>query len=161
MSSFLRLSAFFAIIAGIILIFGGIWGIKFTYQNIEQEKIVTPEDASIPNTPVGDPFTLKSQADVIRKHALGMTGGKTYSQMPRQVESVDENGKPVLDKEGKPVMIPNKARDIWITVTALTTALHLGILTYAFSAFTILMGSISVWTGIVFLVLSKKNYQKK
>lgn len=157
----LKLSSLFAIVAGIVLIIGGIWGIGFTYQNVEREKIVTPEDASIPNAPVRDPLTLKAQADIIRTHALDMTGGLTYSQMPRQIESVDENGEKVLDEEGAPVMVPNKARDTWITVTALTTALNLGILTYAFSAFIILIGVISVWTGIVFAVLSQKSYQKK
>lgn len=161
MKFLLRLSSLFAIAAGVVLILGGIWGISFTYQNIEREKIVTPEDASIPNAPVRDPFTLKSQADIIRAHALKMTGDKTYSQMPRQIESVDENGDPILDENGEVVMVPNKARDTWITVTALTTALNLGILTYAFSAFTILMGSISVWTGFVFFVISNKGYQKR
>lgn len=157
----LRLSSFFAIIAGIVLILGGIWGISFTYQNIEREKIITPEDASIPNAAVKGPLTLKAQSDIIRVHALEITGGKTYSQMPRQIASVDENGISILDEKGAPVMVPNKARDTWITVTALTTALNLGILTYAFSSFIILIGSISVWTGFVFAVLSKKNFQKK
>lgn len=161
MQAFLRLSAFLAIVAGIILVGGGLWGISFTYQNIAREKIVTPEDASIPNKPVADPFTLKAQADIIRKHALKMTGDKTYAQMPRQVEQLDNNGKPVLNEKGEKVMVPNKARDTWITVTALTTALNLGILTYAFSAFTILMGLISVWTGLVFMALSKQSRSKK
>ena len=151
MKQLLKLSGFFAIVAGLVLIAGGAWGICFTYQNITREHIVTPDDAAIPNAPVGDPFTLKAQADIIRKHALKMTDGLTYSQMPRQIESVDE--------DGKTVMVPNTARDTWITVMTLTTALNLGILTYAFSAFTILMGAISVWTGVVFLALG--NNQKK
>lgn len=155
MKQLLKLSALFAITAGMILIIGGIWGISFTYHNIAREKIVTPEDAYIPNAPVRDPITLKAQADIIRTHALKITGGKTYSEMPRQIQAVDENGKPILDKDGKPVMAPNTTRDTWITVTALTTALNLGILTYAFSAFTLLMGLISVWTGVVFFILSK------
>jgi hypothetical protein len=156
----LKLSGLFAVLAGTILILGGLWGISFTYKNIVRENIVTPEDASIPNAAVKGPFTLKAQADIIRKHALEITEGKTYSEMPRQIESVDKDGNPVLDDEGKPVMAPNKARDTWITVTALTTALNLGILTYAFSGFTLLMGMISVWTGIVFFTLNT-NLKKR
>lgn len=160
MRMFLKLSGLFAIVAGVILVLGGLWGISFTYENIVREKIVTPEDASIPNAPVKDPLTLKAQADIIREHALKITEGKTYSEMPRLIESVDDSGEPVLDDEGKPVMIPNEARNTWITVTALTTALNLGILTYAFSAFTLLMGLISVWTGVVFIILSS-NLKKR
>jgi hypothetical protein len=76
--------------------------------------------------------------------------------MPRQIAKVDEEGDSVLDDDGKPVMIPNEARNIWITVTTLTTALHLGIITYLFSGFIILFGLVSMWTGIVFRTLSKK-----
>lgn len=160
MTGMLKLSSFLAIAAGVVLILGGIWGVSFTYQNIARENIVTPEDASIPSAPVRGPMTLKAQADIIREHALKMTDGKTYSEMPRQVESVDEAGNVILDEEGNAVMVPNKARDTWVTVTALTTALNLGILTYAFSAFTILMGAISVWTGFVFFTLSNSKKRK-
>lgn len=116
------------------MILGGTWAALFTYQNVSQENIVTPEDASIPKTPVRGPLTLKSQADVIRKHVLDTTEGKTYAQMSRQ----DEN------------------RNLWITATTLTTALHLGIITYLFSGLIILFGLISIWTGVVFSALSKK-----
>lgn len=153
----LRLSSLFAIVAGIILIIGGLWAVSFTYTTVSRENIVTPEDASIPNAKVRDPLTLKAQADIIRHHALESTGGLTYAQMARQVPKLDEGGNPVLDEEGSPVMVSNSARDIWVTATTLTTALNLGILTYAFSLFTLLMGFVSVWTGIVFFALSRKT----
>lgn len=160
MRGILKISSVFAILAGLILVLGGVWGITFTYQNVAKENIVTPEDAKIPNAKVRDPLTIKAQADIIRTHALKMTGGKTYSEMPRQIPSVDENGNAILDESGNPVMETNKARDIWVTVTSLTTALNLAILSYAFSAFTILMGVISIWTGVVFYFLSKKSSSK-
>ena len=134
MKKLLITSSVLAIGVGIILVLGGAWAALFTYQNVSQEKIVTPEDASIPNTPVRGPLTLKSQADIIREHTLKTTGGKTYAEMSRQ----DEN------------------RPMWVTATTLTTALHLGIITYLFSGLIILFGLISIWTGIVFGALSKK-----
>jgi hypothetical protein len=76
--------------------------------------------------------------------------------MPRQIPKVDDSGDPVLDKDGKPVMVPNDARNMWVTATTLITALHLAIITYLFSGLIILFGVISVWTGIVFGALSKK-----
>ena len=47
------------------------------------QKIVTPEDASIPNAVVDDPVTAKSMADIIDHHAREATGGKTYSELDR------------------------------------------------------------------------------
>lgn len=156
MKNLLRFSSVLAIIVGAILIAAGVWGIMFTYENVTREKIVTTPDASIPNKPVGDPFTLKAQADVIRKHTLETTKGKTYAEMPQKVAQVDASGSAVIGKDGKPVMISNAARNIWITATTLTTALNLGIITYVFSASVILFGLISVWTGVLFAALSKK-----
>jgi hypothetical protein len=133
MKKLLKISSWLAIGAGVFMIVGGAWAICFTYRNISQEKIVTPADASIPNTPVRGPFTLKAQADVIRHHVLETTGGLTYAEMTRE----------------------DKNRSLWVTATTLTTALNLGIITYVFSGFILLFGLISVWTGIVFHFLSK------
>ena len=156
MKKMFLVSSFLAIIAGIVLVGGGIWGITFTYKNVARENITTPDDASIPGVPVRGPFTLTAQADIIRVHTLRMTGGKTFSEMPRQIPKLDEAGKPILDEEGKSVMTANTARDIWITATTLITALNLGIFAYAFAGFSILFGLFSIWTGIIFYALSRR-----
>lgn len=156
MKKLLRISSFLAVSVGIVLVVGGVWAAAFTYQNVRQEQIVTPEDASIPNAKVAGPLTLKSQADVIRKHTLSRTDGQTYAQMPRQIPKVNEAGEVVVDASGNEVLVANTARDMWITATSLTTALHLGIITYLFSGLIILFGLISIWTGIVFKALSHK-----
>lgn len=158
MNTLLKFSSLLAIVTGVVLITGGMWAFLFTYQNVAQENITTPADASIPETPVRGPFTLKSQADIIRHHTLETTKGLTYAEMPRQIPKVDENGKEVVGPDGKPVMIANEARNMWVTATSLTTALHLGIITYLFSGLITLFGLISIWTGIVFWHLGKKHY---
>ncbi|MDP3999056.1 MAG: hypothetical protein Q8P76_00475 [bacterium] len=157
MKKLLIVSSVLAILAGVILVTGGIWGIYFTYKNVSEEKIVTPKDSAIPEQPVRGPLTLKAQADIIREHTLKMTGGKTFSEMPRQILKLDDNGNSVLDTEGNPVMVANTARDIWITATTLRTALHVGILTYVFSGMILLFGLISMWTGVVFYALSRER----
>jgi len=157
MKKLLVTSSVLAILAGIVLVAGGIWGIYFTYKNVANEKIVTPKDSAIPEKPVRGVLTLKAQADIIREHTLRMTGGKTFSEMPRQIPKLDDSGKPLLDAEGNPVMVANTARDIWITATTLITALHLGVLTYIFSGMVLLFGFISIWTGIVFYALSRER----
>lgn len=156
MKKLLLTSSVLAVVAGLILLAGGVWGISFTYSNVARENITTPDDAALPGVPVRGPLSLKAQADVMRVHTLHSTGDKTYAQMPQKVQQVDASGTPMVDAQGNPLMVANGARDIWITYTALTTALNLGIVSYAFSAFTILFGFISLWTGITFYALSKK-----
>ncbi len=156
MKNLLKVSAAFAFIAGLIMVIGGAWGISFTHKNIAQEKITTPEDSEIPGVLVSGPMTLKAQADIIREHTLKTTGGKTYAEMPRTIDKVDAAGKVVLGADGKAVQVPNTTRDMWVTATALTTALNLGILTYVFSGLFLLLGLISFWTGVVLYALSKK-----
>jgi hypothetical protein len=156
MKKILKIASILAIIAGIVLIIGGVWGVKFTYKNVAQEKIMTTPDSSLPNRLVSGPMTLKAQADVIREHTLKTTGGKTYAEMPREIQKVDEKGKALFNSKGEPLMAQNTARDLWITATTLTTALNLGIITYAFSGLIILFGLVSIMTGYVFSALSKK-----
>lgn len=132
---------------GILFLVGGLYGVFYTSKNIKQEKIITPEDASIPNKLVKGPFTLKSQAEVIRKHTLSMTDGKTYAEMPRQISKLDEGGQVILGEDGNPIMVANTARDIWITSTTLTNALNLGILAYMFSIVVLLNGLVLIILG--------------
>lgn len=159
MERMLKISATLAIVAGVIMIVVSVFGINFTYKNIARENITTTPDSAIPNQPVRGPFTLKAQADIIRVHSLKASGGKTFAEMPNTIPQLDAKGAPVLDKDGKPLMVPNLARNTWVTATTLTTALNLGILAYAFSALALFMGFVSVWTGVTFCALGKQ-YKK-
>jgi len=157
MKKLLKLGSSLAIFAGVLLVLGGLWGICFTYKSVKQENITTPSDSSNPNQKVRGPFTLSVQAQIIREHVLKTTGGQTYSEMPRQIEKLDENGNVVIGADGKPAMTANTNRDIWITATTLITALNLAILSYVFSSFIILFGFVSILTGIIFRSLSKNK----
>lgn len=153
----LKITSYVSTIIGIVLVIAGIWSLCFTYNSVKQENIITPEDASIPNQKVVGPLTLKSQSDIIRFHTLNTTGGKTYAEMPRQIPKLDENGKEVLDNEGKVIMVDNGARNLWITATSLMTALHLAIMAYGLSILVIIFGLSSIWNGYVFCLLAKKK----
>ncbi len=133
MEKFRKFSSIFVIILGVLLIVAGAWGLYFTHKSVVQEKIVTPADAIIANKPVLGPFTLKAQADVIRKHTLETTENKTFAEIPRD----------------------NPNRDIWITATTLITALNLAVLAYAFASLTLVVGIAFISIGYLFYKLSR------
>jgi hypothetical protein len=87
---------------------------------------------------------------------LENTDGLYYAEMEREVPQLDEAGQPVLDENGEQVMVPNEARASWINATALTTALGLGIVSYALSAFAIFAGVALALAGYAFLHIRKR-----
>ena len=70
-------------VAGGYTVYRGFDAKTLVKDELVAQKIVTPEDASIPNAVVDDPATAKSMADIIDEHALEATGGKTYSELDR------------------------------------------------------------------------------
>jgi hypothetical protein len=93
----------------------------------------------------------------MRIHALEATGGQTYSQMGR---FLDAKGNPTSDetkaakdpKTGQPV--ENGLRNLWVTETALTTALNMSFFAERVGMFGIVMGIALLLTGIGFLILT-------
>ena len=152
------------IIASIILIaFGigavymGVDGRSYVRDSLAAEKIVGTPDSTIPGQKVDTGSEAQAFAAVIRKHTLEATGGQTYSQMGR---FLDEKGNPTSDEKaaainpetGKPV--ENGLRNMWVTSTALTTALNTAYFAESVSLFVIVMGVALLLTGIGFLVLT-------
>lgn len=72
------------IITGPVLAYIGVDGKNQVRAQLKQEQIVTAADAAIANAPVQDPKTAQAQADVIWKHMMETSGGKTYAQMDRK-----------------------------------------------------------------------------
>ena len=95
-------------------------------------------------------------AQYMRIHALEATGGLTYSQMGRYATA---NGAAVgtndatkaVQKNGQPVS--NSARDVWVTETALTTALNVSFLATQISLFSVVVGVALILAGVGFIVL--------
>jgi hypothetical protein len=118
---------------------------------------VEPPDCTAAGTPVDTGTKAKCFADYIRVHALEATGGQTYSQMPR---FMGKNGRPTADQaraavdpqSGKPV--DNPQRNIWITATALTTALNTSYFAEQVALFSLVVGIALLLIGIGFLVLT-------
>jgi hypothetical protein len=148
--------AWFAIVVGVFSILGGIFGATYTFQQAAVENITTPDDAVIAEAPVRGPLTMWAQSDIITQHQLNRTEGLRYAEMPGQIPQVDpETGETIIGEDGEPVMGPNADRMSWINATALTTVLGLGIISYAFSAFAMVVGLALLGLGWVVLKLRK------
>lgn len=152
------------VIASIILVaFGvgsivtGINGRAEVRDTLARENIVGTPDSTIPGQKVDTGSEARAFADIMREHALAITGGQTYAEMPR---FLDESGKPTHDEAaaatspetGKPV--ENPARQIWVTETALSTALNTAYFAESVATFAIVMGIALLLTGIGFFVLT-------
>ena len=135
---------------------GGIFGAWFTWDQAVAQDVVTPDDAAIPESPVRGPFTMWAQADIITHHQLDRTEGLYYSEMDREIPAVDENGEAILDENGEQMMVPNEARASWIDATTLTTALSLGIVSYAWAAVAFVTGLTLLAVGFGFRHIRRK-----
>jgi hypothetical protein len=120
------------------------------------DKVEIPS-CTVADEDVTDGTKAKCFADYIRVHALEATDGQTYAEMAR---FVDEDGKPVEDEAqaakdpetGQP--LENEQRNLWVTATALSTALNTSYFAEQVGLFAIVMGIALLLTGIGFLVLS-------
>jgi hypothetical protein len=79
-----RIAAVAAIALGVLLILGGgvTWIMVST--TLADQRIVTPDDACLSGRTVSGPFTAYCQAEVIERHALEATGGRTFAELDRE-----------------------------------------------------------------------------
>jgi hypothetical protein len=161
-----RLYSYAGSFASIVLIaFGagaiymGVDGRNQVRDDLAREQIVGTDDSTIPGQKVDTGSEAQAFAAVIRKHTLEATGGQTYAQMGR---FLDENGNPTSDesaaakdpKTGEPV--ENGLRNMWITSTALSTALNTAYFAESVATLAIVMGIALLLTGIGLLVLTAR-----
>jgi hypothetical protein len=105
-------------------------------------------------------------AQYMNIHALEATGGFTYSQMGQYTAKADtpksqlEAGGGTSNvqyaetdpKTGQPV--PNGARNVWVTETALATALNVSYMATQLSLFSLVVGIALLLAGVGFIVLA-------
>ncbi|RKQ84879.1 hypothetical protein C8N24_6509 [Solirubrobacter pauli] len=143
---------------GIGAIYMGVDGRGYVRDNLAAEKIVGTEDSTIPGQLVDTGAEAQAFAKVMRTHTLESTGGKTYSEMGRFLtadgKDTNDEAAAAKDQAGKPV--ENGLRNLWVTETALTTALNTAYFAEQVSLFAIVMGVAMLLAGAGFGVLSFK-----
>jgi F0F1-type ATP synthase membrane subunit c/vacuolar-type H+-ATPase subunit K len=94
-------------------------------------------------------------AQYMRIHTLEATGGVPYAQMPHYA-TADGTGTndaaKALQSNGSPV--DNPARNVWVTETALTTALNTAYMADQLALFGIVVGVALLLTGVGFGILA-------
>ena len=110
---------------------------------------------SVAGLPINSGDRARSFAGYMRIHTLEATGGVPYALMPRYA-TADGKGTNdparALQAGGKPV--DNAARNIWVTETALTTALNTSYMASQLALFGIVTGIAFLLTGIGFGILA-------
>jgi hypothetical protein len=130
-----------------------------TEKAIEEAGLTDVEapDCDVADQPIDSGSKAECFASYMRIHALESTGGQVYSEMPRAVDK--ETGKPVPEDEAAAALeagkaIDNPQRQLWVTETALATALNTSYFAEQVSTFSIVVGIALVVIGIGLLVLT-------
>jgi hypothetical protein len=166
-----KVFAYGGIVASLILIAFGVGAIAIGIDGrndvrdaiAEQNITATPDAGELsngklePGQAIKTGAQAKAFADVMEHHALESTQGKRYAEMGRFLtadgkETSDEALAAKDPKTGQPV--ENGLRNLWVTETALATALNTSFFAERVALFSIVMGSALLLTGIGFLVLT-------
>jgi hypothetical protein len=157
-------------IAGVVLVAFGIVAIVMGVNGrsevrnalAAQQITATPDAAEItagklqPGQAITNGAEAKQFALVMEHHTLEATEGKRYAEMgrfltPNGTDTSDET-LAAKDENGRPV--ENGLRNMWVTETALTTALNMSFMAEQLSLFGIVVGIALLLTGIGFFVLA-------
>ena len=147
--------------AGAIVI--GVNGYNDVRDEIAVQKITaTPDAAEItdgrldPGQAIKTGADARAFADVMEFHALESTKGQRYAEMGRFLtpsgEQTSDEALAAKTPDGRPV--ENGLRNLWVTETALATALNTAFFAERVAVFSIVMGVALLLTGIGFLVLT-------
>jgi hypothetical protein len=148
---------------GVVAIVMGVNGRNEVHDALAAQNITATDDAAeITNGKLqpGEPITTGAEArqfaKVMEFHALESTEGKRYAEMGRFLtpsgEETSDEAAAAKTPDGRPV--ENGLRNLWVTETALTTALNMSYMAEQLSLFGIVVGVALLLTGIGFLVLA-------
>jgi hypothetical protein len=158
------------IVAGIVLvafgvaaIFMGVNGRNEVRDAIAEQNITaTPDAATLtdgelqPGQAITTGSEAKAFAQVMEHHALESTEGKRYAEMGRFLtptgQETNDEAAAAKTPDGRPV--ENGLRNLWVTETALTTALNMSYMAEQTALFGIVVGIALLLSGIGFVILA-------
>lgn len=157
------------VLFGVAAIYMGVDGRSTVRDSVKQEQIFfgeadDPAVAKYAPQWAGEQVVSGEQArafaSVMREHTLESSGGLTYAEMGRfQSASAPDDAKGTSDAaaaakaaSGQPVA--NPVRELWVTETALTTALNMSYMAEQLTVFGMVVGVALLLSGIGFIILA-------
>jgi hypothetical protein len=171
------------IVFGVVALYLGINGHQTVGDELSKEQIVggsdmAPGEIQKAASEAGLPATIKLPtcdvveeaidtggkarcfAQYMRIHALEASNGLTYAQMgrfqsaakPDDPAGTSDETAAAKDESGNP--ISNGARNLWVTETALATALNVSYMAEQISIFSIVVGVALILTGIGLVIIA-------
>jgi hypothetical protein len=157
------------ILFGVAAVFMGVNGYNTTRDAIKAEGITfgpasDPAVAKYADQWAGQQVTNGDQArafaKVMRMHTLEATGGLNYASMGRfqsaakPTDQAGTNDETAAAKDATGQPIANGARNIWVTETALTTALNVSYMAERLAVFGVVVGIALLLTGVGLVILA-------
>jgi hypothetical protein len=158
------------VVFGVVAIAMGVNGQSTVKDNLKAEQIYFGDAATDPTVPkkysgqlVDNGAKARAFAKMMRTHTLESTSGKTYSQMGRY-QAADGKGSDGIGGTNDAAAaktdpttkqpIQNSARNLWVTETALTTALNVSYMASQLALFGVVVGVALLLTGIGLVILA-------
>ncbi|WP_353510276.1 aromatic ring-opening dioxygenase LigA [Intrasporangium sp.] len=123
-------------IVGIVMIIAGGITYYMVHNELKAANITVAEDAAfLAGDEVDGPFSAYAQAQIIDKHALEATGGKTYAQLDRD----------------------DPLRQTAMSASFLRASLFTSVVAFGVAAMAIVLGLMQVFIGWALVSLSRKE----
>lgn len=115
-----------SIVLGALMVIGGIATWILVSSTLDEQNIVTPDDACLAGQQVDGPFTAYCQAEIIQTHTLESTNGMTYAELDRE----------------------DPLREVAMNSSFLQASLFTSILAFGVSAMAVAVGLLFILIGI-------------
>lgn len=121
-----KLASTASIVLGVLFILAALATALMVRSELADQKIVTPDDACLPEREVKGPFTAYCQAEIIEKHARESTDGLTYAELERD----------------------DPRRELAMNASFLRASLYTSIVAYGVAAMAAAMGLLFILIGL-------------
>lgn len=143
-----KVAAWIMVVVGALMMLGGIVAWFAVSSNLRVEQMTVPGDAaSNAGKTVAGPMTAWSMQEIIQKHAMGATDGRTYAQLGEDVNAAKEE----FGDDSEEAAAAQGLRNTAMNASFLRGSLFTSILAFGVAALATGTGLMGVLGGTVLL----------